>query len=167
MGMSLLKNLCVCKATQVARPYTVVSFGCKERLCLKIWGRAWLRKILDINFGPTSTGIQSAHTHLSMCTHIHTHHICTNIQIVIVIWLLSYAPTSEPIIEWGELSGNSDGKWSSFSLQTLSSEILWRPPSAASQNLGCIHTYCFYWFWSTCVLGQLHSVSCTKWFLRG
>lgn len=138
-----------------------MSFGCKERLCLKIWGGGWLRKILDINFGPTSTGVQEcSHMFEHSYTHTHAHHICKNTQeilVVIVIWLLSYAPTSEPIIEWGEHSGNSNGKWSSFSLRTLNSEILWRLPPAPSWYRDVSTHIAFIGFdWQVCL------VSCTQ-----
>lgn len=95
-----------------------------------------------------------------MHTHTHAHHICKNTQevlVVIAIWLLSYAPTSEAIIEWGEHSGNSNGKWSSFSLQTLSSEILWRLPPAPSWYRDVSTHIAFIGFdWQVCL------VSCTQ-----
>lgn len=104
---------------------------------------------------------KSARTYVvSIHTHTHAHHLCKNTQevlVVIVIWLLSYVPTSEPIIEWGEHSGNSNGKRSSFSLQTTSSEILWRLPQAPSWYRDVYTHIAFIGFdWQVCL------VSCTQ-----
>lgn len=48
----------------------------KERLCLKIWGRECLRKMLGISFGPTSTGVQEcSHTFEHVYTHTRSLHM--------------------------------------------------------------------------------------------